>query len=614
MIGLSLLLLLFIGNLSAQATREIYLAEDFSSGTFPPAGWSIDSNAANWGAYAAANAGGSVPELRFAWSPRFNGSTYFISPALDTSGESTLLLDFRQFVDHYQSGYTVGLATRSAQGAWNTAWSLSPSSNLGPEQKTVTINNADVGATDFQFAFFFSGDTYNINFWFLDNVKLYSLFPYDLALTASTLPVHAEAGSSVTPACTVKNMGMNPLTAMVSLNVYCNGELVAQNPDYFISYLSPGATQTATAPVFTPSLPNKLYSFNFSVSSLEDVVDNNLSDNLLIAHVNTWAGARQMVVLEIATGGWCPYCPGAAIMADDFVAQGYNVAVIENHNGDPYANDSSNSRNNYYGVSGYPTGIFDGVLKQTGGQASVVYPPLYQQRSQVKTPLNISIFGVEADSPTNYDVTIRLDKFAPIAQENLVLHLVLTESDIAYNWQGQTHLNFVNRMMYPTWLGTPIHLANTPNGRIDYVLSMATDASWVIANCELVPFIQDLDTKEIIQANKIKLIDMISPPVANDDAAVIPVGTRLTGNYPNPFNPQTTISYSLKEASALRIDIYNPKGQRVKTLVNEAKGSGKHTITWQGDDDNGRPVASGLYYYKMTADKYSSTKRMILIK
>jgi flagellar hook assembly protein FlgD len=85
-------------------------------------------------------------------------------------------------------------------------------------------------------------------------------------------------------------------------------------------------------------------------------------------------------------------------------------------------------------------------------------------------------------------------------------------------------------------------------------------------------------------------------------------------NYPNPFNPQTTISYSLKEASVLRIDIYNLKGQLVKTLVNEAKGPGKHSIVWQGDDDNDRSVASGLYYYRMTAGKYSSTKKMILMK
>ncbi len=124
----------------------------------------------------------------------------------------------------------MGLATRSAQGSWNTVWSVSPSSDLGPEQKTVTIDNADVGATDFQIAFFFSGDTYKINYWFLDDVKLYSSFPYDLALSASTLPAHAEAGSSVSPACTVKNVGLSPLAALVSLNVYCNGESLTFEP------------------------------------------------------------------------------------------------------------------------------------------------------------------------------------------------------------------------------------------------------------------------------------------------------------------------------------------------------------------------------------------------
>ena len=610
--SLILVLLLIVGSLYAQQSRAIYLEEDFSSATFPPTGWTIDANASHWSAYAAANAGGSVPELRFTWSPRFDGTSYFISPAIDTSGESTLLLDFKQFSDHYYSGYTLGLATRSAQGAWNTAWSVSPTSGLGPEQKSVIINNADVGATDFQFAFFFSGDTYNINFWFVDDVKLYSKFPYDLAITSATLPSHADAGSPIIPACTIKNAGLNPLTARVSLNVYCDDELVAQNPDYLSVYLNPGVSQTATAPVFTPSIANELYSFNFSVNSLEDVMDNNLSDNTLIAKMNTWAGSRQMVVLEIATGGWCQFCPGAAMTADDMVALGNNVAVIENHNGDPYANDTSNSRNVYYGVAGYPTGVFDGVLIQMGGQASVTYPPLYQQRSQVKTPLNISIYGLE--NRENYDITIRLDKFAPIPQENLVLHLALTESDIAYNWQGQNHLNFVDRMMYPSWQGTPINLTNTPNEELDYLLNIAKDASWVTANCELVAFIQDLNTKEIIQANKIKLLDIIAAPVANNDHGSAPMAIELQANYPNPFNPRTTIVYKLKEASPVTIGIYNLRGQLVKTLVNEAKSSGKHTIDWQGDDETNRPVPSGIYYYKMNAGKYSSSKKMILMK
>ncbi|HNT52497.1 MAG TPA: FlgD immunoglobulin-like domain containing protein, partial [Candidatus Syntrophosphaera sp.] len=102
--------------------------------------------------------------------------------------------------------------------------------------------------------------------------------------------------------------------------------------------------------------------------------------------------------------------------------------------------------------------------------------------------------------------------------------------------------------------------------------------------------------------------------VSNDDPGVPALATELCGNYPNPFNPSTTISFSVKEALPVSIGIYNLKGQLVRTLVNEDKAAGSHSVSWDGRDDNGSPVSSGVYFYKMHAGKYSSTKKMILMK
>ncbi|PKN79592.1 MAG: hypothetical protein CVU48_04890 [Candidatus Cloacimonetes bacterium HGW-Cloacimonetes-1] len=101
---------------------------------------------------------------------------------------------------------------------------------------------------------------------------------------------------------------------------------------------------------------------------------------------------------------------------------------------------------------------------------------------------------------------------------------------------------------------------------------------------------------------------------ANEDINIPAVTTALNNNYPNPFNPETTISYSVKEASPVTIEIYNVKGQVVRTLVSETKASGNHTTVWNGKDNNGRNVTSGVYFYKMNAGKYSSTRKMILMK
>ncbi len=90
--------------------------------------------------------------------------------------------------------------------------------------------------------------------------------------------------------------------------------------------------------------------------------------------------------------------------------------------------------------------------------------------------------------------------------------------------------------------------------------------------------------------------------------------TYLSGNYPNPFNPTTTIKYSLKEDSAVSLVIYNIKGQIVKQLVNGHLSADQYTIVWNGEDDNNYPVSSGIYFYKLKTENYEKTKRMILLK
>ncbi|MFO8144246.1 MAG: FlgD immunoglobulin-like domain containing protein [Candidatus Syntrophosphaera sp.] len=81
-----------------------------------------------------------------------------------------------------------------------------------------------------------------------------------------------------------------------------------------------------------------------------------------------------------------------------------------------------------------------------------------------------------------------------------------------------------------------------------------------------------------------------------------------------PFNPETTIRYSVKEAMPVTLNIYNVKGQLVKTLVNDVREAGNYSVVWNGRDNNNQTVSSGVYYFKMNAGKYSNTKKMILMK
>ncbi len=96
----------------------------------------------------------------------------------------------------------------------------------------------------------------------------------------------------------------------------------------------------------------------------------------------------------------------------------------------------------------------------------------------------------------------------------------------------------------------------------------------------------------------------------------IPMINHQLSNYPNPFNPTTTISFSVTQNSDfVTLEIYNIKGQKVKTLINEQMQKGKHTIIWSGVDDNNKPVSSGIYLYKLKVNgKTEAVKKCLLLK
>jgi len=88
----------------------------------------------------------------------------------------------------------------------------------------------------------------------------------------------------------------------------------------------------------------------------------------------------------------------------------------------------------------------------------------------------------------------------------------------------------------------------------------------------------------------------------------------LHPNYPNPFNPTTTIVFSLPRAQQVRMCVYGLDGIRVNTLVNEVREAGTHSVTWNGTDNNGRAVASGTYICRLEANEYVESRRMALVR
>ncbi|MCK5051914.1 MAG: T9SS type A sorting domain-containing protein [Candidatus Cloacimonetes bacterium] len=190
-------------------------------------------------------------------------------------------------------------------------------------------------------------------------------------------------------------------------------------------------------------------------------------------------------------------------------------------------------------------------------------------------PANVT---VELPAPT--DVTA-----ASQDPDVIVSWIEPTRGIVSYNVYRNTELIAEDVM------SSPYEDLNVPSGNYTYNVTTIYDGDWE-SEMSNGAFVAHTDVDNLLK----------------------PEVTELTGNYPNPFNPTTTISFSTNEAGYVSINIYNMKGQLVKTLVNEYLDAAFHNVSWNGKDNSSKTVSSGIYFYKMKSSSYTSTKKMILMK
>ncbi len=218
---------------------------------------------------------------------------------------------------------------------------------------------------------------------------------------------------------------------------------------------------------------------------------------------------RNLVLIERGTGVWCQYCPAAANGCEELIEEGYPVGVVAYHaaNSDPFETPEGLSRLQYYGISSFPTAVFDGLTPISGGgnaSQTTFEPYLEKVNSRLAryTSYDISVTG---SIENQYKAVVQIDKVAADNAENLVLFAVLTESNIPRNWQGMTVLHHVQRAIYPNANGTSLNFASSNNQTIE--IEFTPNQTWNVENCELLVFVQNLDTKEIQNTAKIMLSD-----------------------------------------------------------------------------------------------------------
>ncbi|MBN2779236.1 MAG: T9SS type A sorting domain-containing protein [Bacteroidales bacterium] len=277
------------------------------------------------------------------------------------------------------------------------------------------------------------------------------------------------------------------------------------------------------------------------------------------------------VLIEVGTGTWCPSCPAAANGLEDMYDNGHDVAIIEYHGGDTYETNNAGTRLGLYNNTYFPTAYFNGPDEYVGGGPASstnysIYLDFYNNHISDLSSFSLDIDLFSADD-INFTANIAIEKVDTYTGTNLKLFVAVTESNIEQAWQGMDHLMWVERDMFPSASGTSLDFSSTST--INEEINFEIDPSWDLTNCELVVFIQDMTSKEVLQVNK-SVMDL---PAGTTNVLLQAINNPINGDVICETEIAPSIQFKNKGTSTLTsIDFI--------TMVNDENVG---SYTWTGD-------------------------------
>ncbi len=298
---------------------------------------------------------------------------------------------------------------------------------------------------------------------------------------------------------------------------------------------------------------------------------------------------------------------------DDVVAISFNAWWP--YNQDPFYqhNTADNTgRILYYQIPGVPHEIVDGVEAISGPHSEAHFQAAYDLRKATPTSVSLEIEGLYNENTRELDCIVIATTDQALPPGDYRLHLVLTESDIFFDGSNgiQWH-QYVMRDMLPDFEGSLVSFSGDLPQSAQSMLNTTIDALYEQGNCRLTYFLQDNDSKEVFQAGSVNLLDLVEPVDVVDAANNIRIGQ----NYPNPFNPSTTIPIELAESASIRLKVVDLTGRLVRTLHQGTLPAGERNFLWDGLDEKGLPVSSGVYMARLDVEGHQSLRtKLILLK
>lgn len=488
----------FLFAMAAMAqNRAMILQESFNGGGMP-AGWNASgSGTGNWSISTTQNAGGNANELMLNWEPQFNGTARMMMPAVDLTGISSVVFSFKHALNNYTGAHTIGIATSSDGGStWNVGWQQNYSTS-NAWAVTQTISTPDMGNNAVRFCIFYTGNSYNINEWYFDDIEIFTQENLDVQMASINVNNTIAAGN-ISVACTVSNKGLTAVN-QVKLSYQIDNNPPVQ--ETFNVNISPLATVNLTFAEPVTLIPGN-YDLTLNVLTVNGVEDddpsNNTKEKPLVVALNA---VQKVPMIEHFSSSTCGPCVQPNVIMHNFCNNNPGRFTYTKYqmnwpgNGDPYYTAEGGVRRGFYGVNAVPMAFMD--AEELSFSAGPVQNMLDQHAGwdafmDVRGSFTVSGNTISVKADVMPYVTTEARIYVSVNEKE-------THNNVGTN--GETSFHHIMMKMLPGAYGTDINFVTSELQHLEFTQDMSSTHVEEMSDLEVSIWVQNSDTKEIYNSH-----------------------------------------------------------------------------------------------------------------
>ncbi len=494
---LLLALVLLSSSMIFAQSRAILLNETFDSSSLPEGWTTSEEGAENWVISETNYAGGSANELSISWWPILTGTTRVITPAIDLSGISEVVVNFKHCLDNQINAYTLGIATSTDGTNWNTGWSDSYTTS-GQYEVYQIISTPDMGKENVMFCLFYEGASYTMNGWYFDNFQISTQDNLDLAIISVDVPEMINYNSHEV-SFTVQNLGSETINSIeVKTKDFWNDEDVIHTFDTEIQSLETKQLTFPAAIYFSPGT----YNLPIEIISVNDEIDSDDTNNSLEKEINVGMGyAQKIPMIEHFSSSTCSYCVEANTLMEELTDANPGKYTYTKYpvnfpgTGDPYYFNEVAGRAGYYQVNNAPQLYLDGILLEY----SVVSQDDLDASYNSPSFANIrGAFNIEGNT-----INITADFMSYIKMEDVRAFISINEKVTTENVgnNGETEFHHIMMKMLDSPIGNEIDIEAGEYQRFEFSYDMTSTNVEDMNDLEVSLWLQNYETMEIYNSH-----------------------------------------------------------------------------------------------------------------